>query len=365
MSVTKRENVWYVRFRYVCPQTGTRRRFMRSTGAGTTKAEALELEARWRLEALNPPDPEPQLETKRAAFSGFARHWLDTYCGPSLKPTTLRSYERACRLYLVPFFGSAWLRHIDAERVEMFKAWMLRRELAAKTINNVLGVLSSLFEVAVTWGYAERNPVAGVKALRLPPAEVTFYTQEDGDRFLATCLRVRPQWHALFATALRTGMRQGELFGLLWSDLDLDNARVRVRRSHSEGTETTPKSGHARTVPLPSDLVDILRRHPRHISSPLVFPAASGRHLKNSGVWKRLRYVQRVAALEEISFHDLRHSYASQLVMAGVPLKAVQEYLGHADIQTTMRYAHLSPKARADFVEVLAVKPASPSAEVG
>lgn len=354
MAVIKRGDRWHVRFRYLCPTTGSRRRFQRSTGRGTTKREAELLEAEWRLEATRPPEP-TKAPTKRAQFSGFARHWLDTWAAVNRKPTTHRSYEQHCRLYLVPFFQDAWLRTIDGERVEAFKAWMLNdRELSRKTVNNALATLSSLFNRAVAWGYCEKSPVESVTMLKLPPSTFRFWDASQAARFLESCARVRPGWHAFFATALQTGMRLGELIALEWGDLDLARAQVHVQRSKSDGGQTTtPKSGHGRVIPLPSTLVAVLGEHPRHLGSDLVFPAPTGKHRSPGVPAKPLNYVQKVAGLPPLSVHDLRHSYASQLVMAGVPLKAVQEYLGHADIKTTMRYAHLSPAAKRSYVELL------------
>ncbi|MCB9694691.1 MAG: site-specific integrase [Alphaproteobacteria bacterium] len=190
-----------------------------------------------------------------------------------------------------------------------------------------------------------------------PPKRTTWYDREQTQRFLKHCQRVRPQWHAFFATALRTGLRQGELAALEWHDLDLgDHPRVHVRRAITEGHVGSPKSGLARIVPLPSDLVAILKAHPRRLGTELVFPARDGGYLTNSCCWKRLQFVQRSAGMPFTSVHDLRHSYASQLAMAGVPLSVIQSYLGHADIETTMRYAHLCPRERDRYVERLVVE---------
>ncbi|MCA9566280.1 MAG: site-specific integrase [Myxococcales bacterium] len=186
------------------------------------------------------------------------------------------------------------------------------------------------------------------------PKTTTWYDREQTQRFLKHCQRVRPQWHAFFATALRTGLRQGELAALEWHDLDLgDHPRVHVRRAITEGHAGSPKSGLARIVPLPSDLVAILKAHPRRLGTELVFPARDGGYLTNSCCWKRLQLVQRSAGMPFTSVHDLRHSYASQLAMAGVPLSVIQSYLGHADIETTMRYAHLCPRERDRYLERL------------
>ncbi|MCB9693533.1 MAG: site-specific integrase [Alphaproteobacteria bacterium] len=354
MAVHKRGDVWHVRFRYFDPDTQEHRRFSRSCGAGITRAAALELEAQWRLEALRPTRKDEAPKKKRAAFSGFAAHWLRTH-GPRLKPSTRRSYHQICRLYLVPHFGDRYLREIGPELVAELQAGMAANR-SPKTVRNALGALSCLFHHAVRWGYADANPVDGIDHLPRAPTRIRWYDRLTGQRFLEVCRRERPAWHALFATALKTGLRQGELVALEWHDLELgDHPRVHVRRAVVEGNVGTPKNGRERVVPLPSDLVAILREHPRTLGTDLVFPSPTGDHLPPATILKRLRRVQRLAKLEEVTFHDLRHSYASQLATAGVPLAAIQAYLGHSDIQTTMRYAHLCPVAAEGFVERLVV----------
>jgi len=103
---------------------------------------------------------------------------------------------------------------------------------------------------------------------------------------------------------------------------------------------------------MTAQLVRVLRAH-RHLRGELVFCRDDGTHLSGNCLWKPMLRATRAAGLPKIAFRDLRHSFASQLVMAGVPLKAVQEYLGHANISTTMRYSHLSPSARQNYVKVL------------
>ena len=143
-------------------------------------------------------------------------------------------------------------------------------------------------------------------------------------------------------TALNTGLRKGELFALTWKDIDFEREELRVRRS---------KGKRFRVIPLNDLVLQALREHPRHISSQTVF------HNPDGSYWKDIRggfnATLTKAGLPRIRIHDLRHSFASQLVSAGKPLPAVQQLLGHADLRTTMRYAHLVPDGMADVVAVL------------
>lgn len=161
-----------------------------------------------------------------------------------------------------------------------------------------------------------------------------------------------PQWFALFFTALRTGMRQGEIFGLTWDDLDIVKQRVFVRRNFTHGQVVTPKNGRHRRIPMSPELAEVLRAS-RHLGGELVFPREDGTHLSGHCVRRPMDRVIRATGLPRIAFHDLRHSFASQLVMAGVPIRAVQEFLGHQTLQMTMRYSHLSPQATQSYIASL------------
>ena len=185
--------------------------------------------------------------------------------------------------------------------------------------------------------------------LRLPPQEFKFWDRQQSDAFLDALLQVVPSYHPFFLCALRTGMRLGELFALRWDDLDFVKRQLRVVWNWTHGKLDSPKSGRGRSIPMSPELVDALRDH-RHLRGRLVFCREDGSYLTRDMVKHPFDRATRKAGLPAIRLHDARHSFASQLVMAGVPLTAVKEYLGHADLSMTMRYAHLSPSAHHDYV---------------
>ena len=347
MAIRRRNGVYFADIRITHPVTGERLTRRRSCGKGTSKKEARELEARWRRVLEAPREPTtPTLKTD--TFRRFAWRWFEIHIETNSKPSYARSTEQILRVHLVPHFGDAELRTVSSEAVALFKARQAKK-LAPKTVNNHLGALSRLFRSAVEWGYAERNPVKGVGLLKLPPQEFRFWDAEQSEAFLAKVLGVDPEWHAFFLCALRTGLRLGELFALRWGDVDLVKRALHVRRSWSHGHLTTPKSGRGRSLPVSPELASALHAL-RHLRGELVFCQADGSFLTRARVKHPFWRCTRRAGLPEIRLHDLRHSFASQLVMAGVPLVAVQQYLGHSDLAMTMRYAHLSPAARQDYV---------------
>lgn len=156
----------------------------------------------------------------------------------------------------------------------------------------------------------------------------------------------------MLLTALRTGRRRGELMALRWEHVDLVAGQIHVRTAVSRGVIGTPKSGKARTIPMSDELLAGLKAY-RHLKGPYVFCSPAGRLLKRDEIKHPLRRACKKAGLRQVWWHALRHTFASHLVMRGVPLKAVQERLGHATIEMTMRYAHLSPHVTRDAVRLL------------
>lgn len=317
-------------------------------------------------------------------FSGLADRWWRTVVRIERKPGVQRTYEATIRNWLIPFFGDEDVRGIGVMRIEEFRAWctervscadekdrhgrlrpMHGRKRSPKTINETLGVLSSMLTKAVAWRILTANPCHAVERLQLPPPEFQFYGEDDMWRWLSACARAEPAWLPFFTAGFRTGMREGELFALEWGDLDFGLHRIMVRRSCSRGAiigedgrmtsayvTTLPKSGKARMLEMSPQLAALLLRH-RHLRGPLVFCDETGAHLTRERMKYPWEKATRVAGLPLLRPHDMRHSFASQLVMKGVPLRRVQDLLGHSTIRMTERYAHLAPTTDASVVALL------------
>jgi integrase len=152
--------------------------------------------------------------------------------------------------------------------------------------------------------------------------------------------------------ALHTGARAGEQLAIEWGDVDFASRKVIFRRARSRKLTGPTKSGRERKVPLTNALEKALKAI-RHLKGSLIFSKPDGSHLSIWQLHERLWSASRRAGLRQIKWHALRHSFASQLVAAAVPLRQVQEWMGHSTITMTMRYAHLAPDAHASLIEVL------------
>ena len=323
MSVYPRKNEngrsWMIDFIYDDPVTGRQQRYRRIAKGVTTKRQASALERELR-EKLETPPPSPEELDNNATFADFVEHWEQTRRA-DFKPTAYRGYEQILRVHLVPWFDRKVLRSISIEEVQRYKTAKSRSEdhrgLSPKTVNNHLGVLSSLFEDAIRWRYATFNPTRSVRKCRTEstPDQFAFWTREESEPFLDAIHLERPRWYPFFLTALRTGMRQGELAALRWEDVDLERDRINVRRSYSHGVETLPKSGTSRALPVSPQLRHALVEHKLASGAEeRVFLADDGRLLDHNRIKHHFWCGVRLAGVKRIRFHDLRH-YAESRIM--------------------------------------------------
>lgn len=276
----------------------------------------------------------------------FSEEFLQCYAVANNKPSEVKAKRMILRRHLIPFFGGLRLDQIGVRQIELFKSRSLER-VSRKTLNNHLTVLRKLLVVACDWELIEAVPT--VKWVRCPKASFRFLDFEEAEHLLATS-KVEPEWHAMILLGLRSGLRQGELLALRWSDIDVRTRQLTVARSVWEGVVGTPKNGRSRRVPLAAPTLDVLARQRR---GPLVFAQPSGEMLSPGLCRAPLTRARKRAGLAELGWHDLRHTFASHLTMRGTPMPAVQQLMGHSTIEMTMRYAHLAPHVLQAAVEVL------------
>ncbi len=216
-------------------------------------------------------------------------------------------------------------------------------------MNNILTVLNTLLKKAVEWDVIDQMPCT-VKLLRTAKPKASFYDFEEFDRLLAVTEN-DAQARLIILLGGDAGLRCGELMALEWSDVDLQNRRLRVSRSDWKGHVTLPKGGRERLVPMTKRLSEALRQT-RHLKSPRVLCGESGEPLTRKMVQVVMKRVARKANVKP-GVHILRHTFCSHLAMRGVPARSIQELAGHEDLSTTSRYMHLSPSAVEDAIRVL------------
>ncbi|WP_083681776.1 site-specific integrase [Archangium sp. Cb G35] len=314
----------------------------------------------------------------------FLRRWLDTVKS-KLRPTSLASYSEQVRLYMAPEkdvgmglgIGPIPLSRLSPLDIEAWLASLEKRGVSASRRHSLCVQLKSALGRAVAWRQLKENPMSGVEYPTVKREQMKVWDSGAVSAFLRACEGERLE--ALFVLAIETGMRQGELLGLQWADVETKvetdpttgtarySGRVHVRHNlqevngnHQPLAEPKTAAGY-RTITLMPDTVRALVRHRERMMAegkaahPYVFPSTTGRPIFKRALRDAFNRLIKTAGVRQIRFHDLRHTNATLLIARGVPSKTVASRLGHSSIVITLNtYAKFMPEADQQAAEVMA-----------
>ena len=331
---------------------------VRSPGSsdGLTRAEA-ERRLRELMEEVR------STSTRDRSLADAAQLHLDALIAKGRSRSHIETVESHIRIHIVPFFGSRAIDRVDEDVVTRFVAALRRDGKAPKTIKNILSTLHSIFELAIRKRWIAVNPCKLVDKPEVPePSDIRFLTQEELEAVLRDGIPDDKRGvieRPLYLMAAMTGMRQGELLGLRWLDLDWMAQKVRVRQAFVRGEFKAPKSRRGvRGVPmadaLAGDLDRLFKSTIFDADDDLVFAhPETGRPLNRSTVRRRFQRACRRAGVRVVRFHDLRHTFGTRMAASGeVSMRRLQEWMGHRDLKTTLVYADYQPDEReAEMVE--------------
>ncbi len=287
-------------------------------------------------------------------------NWLENIQKHAVRINHYINTRTIIRKHILPKLGHIQLRQLNEQHIQSLYAQKLDEKKSAKTIHHIHDVLHKALAQAVTWRLVVRNVCDGVTLPRLSRYEYPVLTEEQAQKLLEVMRGHR--FEVLLALALTTGMRHGELLSLHWQDINFERGTLQVRRSVSrvrgQGYKVfepkTPRGRRMLTLPL--FVLDMLKQH-RVIQEEvkqkagsqwqdhdLVFCNQYGSFLRPDRVRKQFQKLLAEAGLPYMRVHDLRHSAATLLISMGVPVKVVQEILGHSNISTTLNiYSHVLP----------------------
>lgn len=314
-------------------------------------------------EKLREEHPGGFVEVTRLTVGEFLSTWLKTTAKIAVQNSTHTRYEQIIRLHLMPYIGGIRLQKLAPFHVaelyheqERAGVSLRNRELSGVVLQTALGH-------AVRLKVIPFNPCLDIDKPRPAKREMTVWDRAQADAFLKAATADR--LYTLYVLALMTGMREGELFGLEWSDVDFDNGAVMVQRTLEEvgGKLRTkePKTAKSRRrIDLPAFAVEALHEHRKrmlaegHAAGP-VFCDADGGYLRRPNVARRsFQPIMEKAGVPSIRFHDLRHTAATLLLGAGENPKVVSERLGHATVTITLdTYSHVLPTMQKAAAEKL------------
>jgi len=281
-----------------------------------------------------------------ATFAEAAAEWLRFIeQDRERKPSTIRDYRSVLNAHLLPAFGDQKLESITVEDIESWRTTL--DGLSNRSKNKLLIQLHGIFRRAQRLYGLDANPLARVeKHPQRSSGDIEVLAPEEVWALVRAASSELDG--AIFLTAAFTGLRMGELLALRWRDVDFAGSVIRVRSSWAGGQLTTPKSGQVRSVPMAPDVASALARvgDREHWTGDddLVFASDTGSYLADSALRVRYKAALRRASLRDLRFHDLRHTFGTRMI-AKADVRRVQEWMGHADIQTTMKYLHYAPRA--------------------
>lgn len=232
--------------------------------------------------------------------------------------TTVRREKGILRKFK-NYFGNCPASSISQQKIEDY---LKEQKVSNASLNREIAVLKYMFKKAVEWGYLKENPAEKIKKLKIQEKKVRYFTDKEIKKILASC---DDEWKNIFLFFLYTGLRLSEFVNLSWNDIDFKKGLIAVQRT---------KSYKARYIPLSKEVKKILKKW-KGREKPCLFTANYITH--------KVKKICKQAGISDVSPHVLRHTFASRLVMNGVPLRVVKELLGHSDIKTTMVYSHLAP----------------------
>lgn len=324
-----------------------------------TKGECIE-----KLKALKStitPDTPIKLKAEMP-FGEWLDYWYETYCKPNARPATQRTYEGYIRLYLHPRLGNIPLNKVTINDIQQMCTWMMTEArldqkngdggLSDSQVINCYSLCDRVLEKAVTEKLIVRNPAKGCKLPPNRPNEMKVLSREDMQKVLIQAKE--ENYYELFLLEFATGLRLGELMALQWDDVDLVTGELRINKQvnlvGSKLVISEPKTKAAvRTLILPPSVRKVLAEYKTRVNSRWLFPSPKKDDLPiiPSAVSRRLHTLLEHAGCEQVRFHDLRHTFATNALAHGMDIKTLSTILGHVSSATTLNtYSHVTDEMR-------------------
>lgn len=352
-------------------------------GSSLTLAQARDQALAHAAQTSSGKDIQGEKITNRKIAKEKLGHTLDAFLTTHYRPWALTNHKSGQQTIdtirsSFPDLLPLPLSEINLKQIERLRTEKIMGGLKPSTVNRKINALRGAISRALDWGILESHPLAKLKALKMDAGTKARYLSEDEEKRLFKALKARDEeiksarargnqfrqergyelmadlyqftyadrMTPLITLSLKTGARRGELFDLRWDDIDLTNRILTIRGEIAKSSKT-------RHVPLSPIAFETITNWQKQAPTPTgrVFPSDDGYRLDN--VKNSWTSILEAATIESFRWHDMRHDFASKLVMKGVPLNTVRELCGHANLNTTLRYAHLAPDHKADAIALI------------
>jgi len=323
-SVFKRGKYWYIDY-YA---DGKRHRISHGKLKKFAELRLKEIELQIVREELRIP--------KDSAIDEFFENFL-VYAEAHVMPKTLERYVTVINCferYRSRFKSVNFLSKVTPTFLEDFKLSRLKK-VSKGTINHDLKILGIIFRWAVDHNLIKKNPVKEVRRFKVDMKQPRFFSPEEIRKILKCCSE---KWYSSYMILLHTGMRRGELANLEWDDVDFERKVIKITTKE----RWSPKGKREREISINDELFDLLLKMRKESNGSSVVEKNNVKRYDRA-LWENFWRLAKKLGIKNVNIHTFRHTFASYLIMSGVDLVTVMELLGHRDITTTMRYAHLKP----------------------
>lgn len=325
----------------------------------------------WVRATLNEIDDGLSYNATKITVESFLADWL-IIKESSILQKTLAQYGQVARDHISNEIGTIKIRELKPEQIQKLYTRKLDAGMGERTVREIHAVLHNALNHALRLGIIKNNPASLVNPPRAKRKEMKFFDQTQVQQLLITAQNQNDRYLPLFKLAITTGMRQAELLGLKWQDLDFFQRSLSISRQlklkPGGGFFFDPPKSKAgnRTIILGQSTVNLLREHRKRVNedmiragekwieNDLIFPNLRGNPTFPDKIIKRFKRLIREAGLPEIRFHDLRHTAASLMLNNGVPVIVVSKRLGHSQASITLDvYGHLIPNMQKQVADLM------------
>lgn len=307
------------------------------------------------------------VQPTRTLYEEFLRDWLEDK-KLSIKDQTYKNYVTIASTHIIPTLGRFQVQQLSAVILQKFISTLSGNGLANSYIKKIIDVLNGFLKKAKRLGLITANPMEIIEKPRISKQEISVWDVQDLNQFLSVAKDDR--YYLAFLLAIATGMRQGEILGLRWKDIDFGNSTLSVRQTLSHDGKTLTSEAKTksslRTIHLPEDVLHALRRH-RHLilqeklskgdqykEHDLVVCTSVGTPVTPRNLSRTWYRLLEQAGVTSIRFHDLRHTHATLLLKEGIHVKVVAERLGHSNTRMTLdTYSHVQPNMQAEAANAI------------
>lgn len=323
----------------------------------------------WIKKTIGQIDRGMTFDNTKQTLANYLNDWL-TLQRTVFRETTWMHYSQLIRAYVKPGIGQITLKDLRTEHIQRLYTLLLNKEVGAYTIQKIHTLLHSSLNLAIETGVIGRNPVSYTHPPKTPDTEMAILNENQVSKFLLSIIGHR--WEAVFHLALVTGMRQMELLGLKWDDLDWIRQTIKVERQLARQDKTGlkflgPKTKFGkRTVALGDKTILVMRSHYERqqaerqvagdnwVENGLIFTNSIGGAIYPRNLLREFYKILKIAGLPKIRFHDLRHTAASLMLNAGIPVIVVSRRLGHSKASITLDiYGHLIPTMQTEAADLI------------